>query len=181
MIYLLRHTKPDVESGICYGVTDLELDPKGYKLDIEKAIGSVEDICFKAIYSSPLKRCRELAEAVAKPRQQQEQLVFDSRLKELNFGDWEMMLWDDIFLNAQSRDWFDNYIETATPNGESFRDMICRANSFLSDLEGENEGDILVVTHSGFIRAALVATNRATPSEAFEKRIEYGELVKLEI
>ncbi|MFI3295921.1 MAG: alpha-ribazole phosphatase family protein [Rikenellaceae bacterium] len=181
MIYLLRHTKPDIESGICYGNTDLGLDPESSKSDTAKAIKSLEVKHFKTIYSSPLKRCTQLAKEVVNQTQQCDTVTVDPRLKELNFGDWEMMRWDDIFLSTEGKEWFDNYIEHPTPNGESFAELIGRAKSFLDEMMTETEDDILIVTHSGFIRGALVAMNIATPSEAFDKKIEYGELVKLEI
>lgn len=181
IIHLLRHTKPDIDSGICYGITNLGLDPTTAEFDIITAADLVQHKSLKTIYSSPLKRCLQLATAITEMRDKNETVSIDLRVRELDFGDWEMMKWDDIFLRPQSKEWFENYIEAKTPNGESFREMIERATSFFNEIKNQSSDEILVVTHSGFIRAALVATEKLTPLEAFDLKIEYGELITFEI
>ncbi len=171
MIYLLRHTKPAVKEGICYGVTDLELDSTSCEQDIKCAVETLQGLEFEAIYSSPLKRCMTLAKAASGGAE----IIVDPRLKELDFGDWEMTPWSDIFNQAEGKKWFDNYIEISTPNGESFRELISRAESFIADIKSL-KGDILLVTHAGFIRAAMVALGKVSAYEVFDMDIKYGAL-----
>jgi hypothetical protein len=42
------------------------------------------------IYSSPLRRCAELAARLS------DNIIYDARLAEMHFGDWEMLPWDAI-------------------------------------------------------------------------------------
>ncbi|MFN4100140.1 MAG: histidine phosphatase family protein, partial [Pararhodobacter sp.] len=61
-LILLRHTRPMVTEGTCYGRTDLSLadDFSGSAAKIAAQLPE-----FTRILSSPLSRCRLLAEAVA--------------------------------------------------------------------------------------------------------------------
>ncbi|MFR9648952.1 MAG: alpha-ribazole phosphatase family protein [Rikenellaceae bacterium] len=172
MIYLLRHTTPDIEPGICYGFSDIGLLESSCEAELTAAVERVKELSFSEIYSSPLKRCRLLAHRVA----QGGEITFDDRAKEMNFGEWEGVTWDDIFLTPQGKAWFDNFTSTPTPSGESFEDLMVRVRSLFTDIESI-EGDVLVVTHSGVIRAAMVVLGRATSGEVFDMQIEYGELI----
>ena len=173
MIYLLRHTKPFVEKHICYGQTDLDLDPTTKDNDISEALNRVAEIDFSKVYSSPLKRCRLLADIICKDRGIVDPIL-DNRLLETNFGDWEMKPWDDIFESQEGKVWFENYLELKVPNGESFSDLVERARCFFSSIdESEN---ILIVTHDGFIRATLVYFGEMKKQNIFEEKYPYGVL-----
>lgn len=175
MIYLLRHTKPDVSDGICYGVSDLDLDPRSFREDISSALKALESVNFSAIYSSPLRRCKRLADSIESACQ----VVVDKRLMEMNFGDWEMLSWQEIFSRDEGKRWFDNFITTKIPGGESFEQMVERAASFLEDIDQSQ--DIVVVTHAGFVRAMMVASGKEIAERVFDIKVEYGEVIKLDI
>src|SRR5688500_4962497 len=88
-IYLIRHTTPQVGKDICYGQSDLDLGdafPQEYEFLKNNLPGQ-----FDMVYTSPLKRCRILAEKF-----NTNNFFVDHRLLELNFGEWEMKAWDDI-------------------------------------------------------------------------------------
>jgi len=110
-IYLIRHTSPAVEKGICYGQTDIGLSTD-FESCATKIIHSLpSDI--SAIYSSPSKRCTLLADLLPFSLK----VKIDLNLLELNFGDWEMKKWDDI---SPQEPWFSDYINTKVPGGESY-------------------------------------------------------------
>jgi len=82
-IYLIRHTTPAIAKGICYGQTDLDVTDS-----FEAEVMSIKEHLPKniqAVYSSPLQRCRKLAEAIFPKHPVQ---LFDD-LMELNCGDWK--------------------------------------------------------------------------------------------
>ena len=62
-IVLLRHTKPDIADGTCYGVTDLK---PGANL-ADEARHAIANLPWKAdqILSSPLVRCASLADHIS--------------------------------------------------------------------------------------------------------------------
>ena len=174
-LYLQRHTKPPVKSCLCYGFTDLNLDTKYTNEHLPAVIKRLDDLNFKHIYSSPLNRCSLLALDLAQHLNHKE-IIYDTRLKELNFGDWEMMNWDDIYKLEEGKIWFQDYLNYKIPGGESLNELLFRAQDFLSEIDYKKD-NILAVTHSGFIRAALIATDLIKREDAFSLRIDYGELV----
>ena len=60
MIYLIRHTTPAVARGICYGQTDL--DVTGSFREEAEVIRQHLPADIGTVYSSPLKRCTQLAQ-----------------------------------------------------------------------------------------------------------------------
>ena len=93
IIHLIRHTQPDVPSNTCYGQSDIGL----LKEPLQTAVKNIKKLVPIApkdfIYCSPLKRCIQLARELTKSPCR---VVADHRLKEMNFGNWELKRWDEI-------------------------------------------------------------------------------------
>ncbi|MCK5821386.1 MAG: alpha-ribazole phosphatase [Bacteroidales bacterium] len=177
-IHLIRHTKPDIAEGICYGQTDLDLlssfDTE--KEDVRSLLGSTE---YGSVYSSPLKRCISLARYLTPDN---DKLIIDDRLMELNFGNWEMMPWNEIDQTPEAIKWFDNYLNVPTPGGESFLQLLERVRHFIEDLKKNQSKDpVLIVTHLGVIRAFVSIITQADPREVFDLRVGFGKIHNMEI
>lgn len=174
-LYLLRHTRVDVPAGLCYGQSDVAL-ASSYKEEKEQIVKKLEGITFARIFSSPLSRCRILAEAVAG------NIIADTRLMELNFGEWEGQMWETISKTSQAARWFGNYIEEACPGGESYTQLLCRVASFIDDLKHLHDSEnILIVTHGGVIRSFYSILNGISSAKAFDLKIDYGDIHQLNI
>lgn len=178
-IYMQRHAQPDISSKICYGVSDVALHADFEAKHLAEVLERIKEVRVERIYSSPLQRCRRLAAEIRESMGVEGEVIIDPRLMELNFGDWELLSWDDIYNTSEGRVWFEDYINCRTPNGESFADMLERAGLFIGELQGI-EHDVMVVTHSGFIRAMMVCAGMVTRDRVFDLRVEYGELIELE-
>ncbi len=146
-VYAIRHTAVAVEAGICYGQSDVDI-ASSFQSEKREVVKSVSGIVFDRIWSSPLQRCRKLAESVFPG----EQIYFDNRLLELNFGDWELKNWDEIYRTGEGKSWMNNYQHLPTLNGESYPEMKQRVESFLIDLRRMEYKQVAVVTHAGVIR-----------------------------
>ena len=114
-ILLLRHTVPAIEPGRCYGSTDVPLDERTFAAELPEIARLLPDDAL--IVSSPLARCRRLADALNTRRGRGEVLI-DRALRERSYGDWEGTRWDDI-ARAQIDAWRDNFLDYAPPHGES--------------------------------------------------------------
>lgn len=178
-IYLQRHTQPKIEPQICYGVSDIPLHEDYTEIHLPIVLNRVKELEIKRLYSSPLKRCFRLACDI-KVHKELTNIVIDNRLLELNFGDWEMTTWNDIYQTNEGKAWFDDFLHTPTLNGESFENLVQRANDFLESIKDQGEGT-MVVTHSGFIRAAMVTTGMISIEEAFGVEINYGDLIEINL
>ncbi len=125
-LYFIRHTSVKISKSVCYGQTNVPLNDT-FEQEAEIVKNNLAGIHFDAVLSSPLSRCRKLAKYCG-----YENPKLHDRLKEINFGDWEMQEWDKI---EGIDKWFDNWLETPAKNGESFRDMYSRFVSFMDDLK----------------------------------------------
>ncbi|MFI3243517.1 MAG: cobyric acid synthase [Akkermansia sp.] len=175
MIHFLRHTKTVLPAETCYGCSDVALCPDCWSADLPQILAQLPEGITR-VYSSPLSRCRQLAEQVAQHLDLPEPTL-DVRLQEMDFGQWERQTWDDIFASDAGKTWFADYLNQRTPEGESFQDMILRAQSFLD--EKAQEKNMLIVTHAGFIRAAMVVKGRAQAADVFDISVAYGELLSM--
>ena len=171
-ITVVRHTSVDVPKGICYGITDVPLAPtfRGEMEQVRQKLGSTD---FDFVYTSPLIRCTSLASEIIS----NQPIHTDSRLTELNFGDWEMAEWNVLFESENGKAWFADYINTRCPNGESFIDLILRTNLFLEDLRQIAVNRVLIFTHAGIIRAMMCLLQNKTAEEAFHTPLEYGQII----
>ncbi len=164
-LILLRHTRPEGGAGVCYGITDL---PPGAELGREARRLDVQLPAASRIVTSPLARCARLAEALAQARDLP--LTTDIRLREIDFGAWEGLRWDDI-PRDQIDAWAADLMHARPHGGESVAMLAARAAPALDEAEGA-----LVVTHMGVIRAALA---RAGREGAWEARLGFGEWLEL--
>ncbi|GAA4321888.1 alpha-ribazole phosphatase [Flaviaesturariibacter amylovorans] len=171
--YLIRHTTPDVPVGTCYGQTDLGLTAT---FDAEAAaILPHLPAGIRTVYSSPLQRCRKLAERLF-PGQL---LCFDDRLKEIHCGDWEGRPWDSIEPGPLQA-WMANRLHACIPGGESYTQLYERVTDFLQDLPPA-EGPFAIVTHGGVIRSLLAHINEVSLGDSFDAfPIHYGCLVHVQ-
>ncbi|WP_321346244.1 alpha-ribazole phosphatase [uncultured Draconibacterium sp.] len=176
-IYVIRHTSVDVKPGICYGQTDVDV-AVSFDEEQKSVSKELELLSFGAIWSSPLLRCKKLAESLFP----NEKIHFDPRLKELNFGDWEMLPWDEIYAQPDGKIWMDNYQTLATKNGESYPEMVERVSAFVQEIEKLNADNIAVVAHAGVIRILKSVIEKVAISELFENfKPAYASVTVFEI
>jgi alpha-ribazole phosphatase len=168
-IYLVRHTRVDVPPGVCYGISDVPL-AASFPEEAQKIMGKIQGIPFDHIFSSPLSRCTRLARLIAP-----QGFVTDPRLAELNFGEWEGQIWEDIYQNSYGIHWMNNYLELPCPGGESFKNLYHRIHAFINELN-KNQ-NTLIITHAGVIRVFLTVYKGIPLTEIFNVQVGYGEVL----
>lgn len=126
-----------------------------------------------AVYSSPLLRARQTAEAIAKPHGLNAQIVDD--LIEVDVGAWEGRSWEEI--RKTDAEAYRAFMNDASVNpylgGENLQTVLARAGPALEKLMQENLGrSIAVVAHNVVNRAYLaqligmpVARYRSIPQD----------------
>ena len=169
-VYLVRHTTPNIDKGVCYGRSDIGVadtflaEVKAVK---EKLPGLKKNIVF---YSSPLRRCYQLAEQLT-----DKEIIVDDRLLELDFGDWELKKWDEIEKEPLHK-WMNDFVEESCPNGESYVELDKRVQSFFEELKASDNVKI-VITHAGPIRSILAHHRDISLVDSFDKiKIDYGSV-----
>ncbi|PJZ47361.1 histidine phosphatase family protein [Leptospira brenneri] len=194
-LYLIRHPETTAPKGTCYGRTDFPL-----KYPVEDTADSTFSYLppnFDYFLSSPAPRALKLSSALLtkynlKPTNHSE-IPTDERLWEMNFGDWDGKLWEDI-PRKETIPWMKDFVNARAPGGEAFTDLIHRVDSFIDDwkkdgtlrLEWERKKEksltsLIVVCHSGPIRAVLCKENGTPYEEAFKSPVDFGSVHKLEL
>ncbi|WP_417069419.1 alpha-ribazole phosphatase family protein [Niveibacterium terrae] len=138
---LIRHPPVAVAAGLCYGASDVALAASPDQ-DIARLKALLPESF--ALWSSPLTRCRQLAEGLGEAR-------LDQRLAEIDFGEWEMKSFDTIGRAALNR-WALDPVGHVPPGGESALQMAERALAFLAERQVEG-GSQVFVAHGGPLRA----------------------------
>ncbi|MHA1528022.1 MAG: histidine phosphatase family protein [Alphaproteobacteria bacterium] len=164
MIFL-RHPRPQAPAGLCYGRMDIDIGPKG-EADILRALRQTPKVT--RVVASPALRCRKLAEALA--ARDDVALSFDPRLRELDFGAWEGVLWEDIPRWA-SDPWADDPWAVAPPGGEPFAKLHTRVAAAIREI---GPGNSALVCHAGPIRAARMIFTGASFDEVFAEPVPYA-------
>lgn len=167
ILHLVRHPKPLIELGICYGRLDIaaenpELTAVRLRAELPSGL---------PVFSSPLRRCRDLACLL------QPQPTLDVRLQEMDFGDWEGRAWDDI-PRAEIDAWAADVAGYAPPGGESPDQLQRRALDFVAGLAVP---EAVIVTHAGVIRVLTAYWQGLPPERWSELRFAYGSCTRLQV
>jgi alpha-ribazole phosphatase len=184
-LFLIRHPEPDVPEGTCYGRSDI-----GLAGDAGTEAARLRDMLPEGIpvYTSPLLRCRSVAEHLSPTP------TVDARLVEMHFGEWEMRRWDEIEKAAFDA-WVADILNFAPPGGESAAEMLARTLSFLDELRsGEapaapqeyflGRGEprpqgAAVVTHGGVLRVLFAHWLEVPPRRWPRLVFEFGAVSKV--
>jgi len=166
-VHLIRHTTVKISKKTCYGRLEVPVSDnfENEKNNIKTKLSNDYDI----IYSSPSKRCILLARALNLTN-----VSKDNRLFEIDFGDWEGILWDDI--NKSELDlWMDKFVTNPPPNGESFNQMFTRVSNFIDMLRNKKVDKVLIITHAGVIRCFFAHLLKFPLENAFKIPIGFNE------
>lgn len=167
ILHLVRHPRPRVEPEICYGCLDLPVD------NLDAAVQRLAPLLPRQVpvWSSPLQRCRLLAERLGpRPR-------LDPRLAEMNFGTWEGRSWAAIGRTAIDA-WAADIADFAPPGGESARQVQARALEFLDELP---DATAIIVTHGGVMRVLQAHWQHLPAQEWSALEFPYAALLTVEI
>ena len=169
-LILVRHTRPDVAEGLCYGRTDLGVADT-FADEAAAVLSALPKV--RRVVSSPLRRCRALAQYIADAADLP--LDIDERLMEIDFGAWEGRLWSEV-PRREIDAWAENFLHARPHGGESVAMLRSRVGAALTDWSARCE-PIVIVTHAGVIKAAR--TGDGDPVWDFEVPIDFGGIITL--
>lgn len=171
-IYLIRHTTPAVQKGICYGQTDLDVT-ESFPEEAEMILRSLPS-GITTVYTSPLKRCTRLTEHLFPDLP----VVVWPELMELHCGSWEMCGWDDIPKNEVDP-WMADFVNVRVPGGESYIDLYQRVWGCWEEIIGGGASGA-VVAHGGVIRSILAGVTGTSLLDSFKAfSLHYGCVIRV--
>jgi alpha-ribazole phosphatase len=124
------------------------------------------------VFSSPLSRCVRLADKISPD------VTLDQDLRELHFGSWEGIPWNEI-PREEIDVWARDFALNGPPLGESFSDLNQRITRALERMQGTLADRVICVTHGGVIRAFLCLALGLPPDKAFDFEVDYGSVTHL--
>lgn len=176
-IDLLRHGEP--EGGVRYrgdGVDD-PLSARGWE-QMWTAVGAFSD--WTHVVSSPLRRCRAFAEAVAE--RYGLPLSVDPRLREVGFGAWEGRRHEDVrdADPAAYYAFFRDAVRHRPPGSEPLDDFYARVREgLLAVFDAHTEGHVLLVGHLGVMRVAAALALEMPLSALYRMHAPYAGRIRL--
>ena len=180
-IYLVRHTRPDVAEGTCYGRADVPLAEDEFHARVPHIAAHLPR--GMVFYSSPASRCARLAERLVAATGGSLAGV-DGRLHELHFGDWEGRLWSELPREQTTR-WTSDIVHYAPPNGENFMAMWDRVTEFYqlildAAFAGGNER-IAIVGHAGSLKVLVMRALKQAPDEFALTDMAQGRVSRIDV
>jgi len=167
--YLVRHGQTDWnKEGRYQGQADTPLNAAG-EAQARRLADYFDGISIDAIYSSDLQRTRRTAEVIGERLGMSVRL--DDRLREINHGVWEGMLFSDIRsqykteLEVRETD----PLAARAPGGESVSEVVDRVLAAADDIARRHPSQTVILVSHGLALAVLVCAGRGYPlNQVFE-------------
>ena len=152
-LWLVRHARPLVAPGVCYGASDVAVDAVHTHAVAQQLATHLPHRI--GLLSSPAQRCVQLAQQLQMLRPD---LVchVDARLAEMDFGRWEGVPWEQI-PRSELDAWSGNFAHYRFGGVESASEVMWRVAQAWDDymaLTAAQGTALLWVTHAGVLRAA---------------------------
>lgn len=152
-LWLVRHARPLVASGVCYGALDVPADVQA-TLSCARALADALPSGI-AIRTSPLQRCEQLTKVLRGLRADlTRNISVDARLAEMDFGHWEGQRWDAI-ARAELDSWTDAFATWRCGGAESVQGFMARVGAAWDEMRAQQQPTVWI-THAGVIRAATL-------------------------
>ena len=166
-VFLIRHPRPVIEPGVCYGRLDVDCHaPETVAHALRQRLPAGI-----AVHSSPSQRALRLARELSPHAP----VHIDPRLSEIDFGAWEGRRWDAI-ARSEIDAWAEDILGFAPPGGESGATLQARVLDFAASLD---YASVAIVTHAGVMRALLGHWRQLPVAEWTTLHFGFGELVRL--
>lgn len=172
-LILIRHPRVEIPGGICYGRTDVPLRgdiTESARILRERMTALNVPPVAQALWSSPLSRCKLLADQLGIP-------TIDVRLQELDFGTWEGQAWDGID-RALIDAWAANLDHSRAHGGESVAQFAARVIEWREALDRTHDV-VHAITHAGVIRVLTAHLLGIARANAIQWPLDFGAIVWL--
>jgi broad specificity phosphatase PhoE len=161
------------------GISNIGLSDFGIT-QAERLAKSLKNEKLAAIYSSPLKRAYQTAEAIGKFHPVT--IEIEDNLQELDQGDFESLTFIELREKHASFlwEWIADPASVSIPNGECLNDLQCRAWHAFKKIT-QKEGNALIVSHSFTIMTILCKIKDIALNQFLQMRVDLASKTYVEI
>ena len=167
IFYLVRHGACDGLGVTLWGRTaGVCLNEEG-KTQAQRLAQRFSSIKLDAVYSSPLERARQTAEAIA--RAARLEVKQSCAFNEIDFGDWSGKSFDALSSDDRWRRFNTHRSVAVIPGGETFPAVRARVNAELERLTAQHKDSrVVIVSHADVIKAAI-GYGAGTPVDVLQR------------
>jgi len=180
-LVLIRHGETDWNRERRYqGHRDTPLSENG-RAQAEAAGRSLAGERLAAVWSSPLRRARETAAAIAAP--QGLPVRVEEAFGEMHFGEWEGLTVDEVSTRFPElhRAWLDTPHLVALPGAETLEEVRSRALKGLESLRGAHDGGtVCLVSHGVTSRILILEALGLGLERVWSLQVSYTGISELE-
>ncbi len=181
-LFIVRHGEIDLNVEKRYaGSTDTELNTNGLK-QASKVANEAKKLNIDLIITSPLKRCRHMAEIINKKIDCS--VIVMNEFVERSVGVYEGLTREEA-KEKYPELWAKNITrvyDSAPTNGETIREVETRVTAGLEKIKIKYpEKNILIITHAFIGKIMNKLLNSLTKEEFFEYTLDNAKIVKYKI
>ena len=172
-LILIRHPATDLAGTFC-GHTDPNLSAVGLT-QLHALQRRLDRVPLDRLCSSDLLRARRCAEALAE--QHGIQATLGPALREMHFGDWEGLRWDEIQTRfpAQAQRWLQGFTTFTPPRAEPYAQFTARISRRVEEwLQDDSWTTLAIVTHRGVLQFILQTICGVDATAAWHLSSKYG-------
>ncbi|MDR0931693.1 MAG: alpha-ribazole phosphatase family protein [Victivallales bacterium] len=179
-ILLIRHGEvKETYQERFIGSTDAPLSQSG-RADCLNLRKSLESYHIEMFYCSPLRRAIETLEII---KSDKAPTKIDPRLREIDFGLWENLRFDEITQKATPKQldiWANQPMQMVFPGGESYAEFANRVDEFIKELLHSSFKRVALVTHGGVLMRMISTWKNIPPERQYEVLPPRGSLTIME-
>ena len=175
----MRHGQTTSSKGKIYsGRRDIPLTDHGRE-QARRAAQQLAGAGIDAVYTSPLIRARDTAEAIAGATGAP--LTVEPRLIEVDYGTFEGLDREgaEAKLGSAFVDWRADPFGKTVRGAEPLADALARARAATADVIAAHDHPVLV-GHQGILRIVLIALGDLAPQDYFTRRLHEAEPIVVE-
>ena len=154
-LHFIRHGRTTAPAGVLLGATEAPLSEHGRRQCAGLGLRLPKEL---PCLCSPMLRTRQTLEEL-RGQGAVAGVVFDDRLREIDFGEWEMKSFAELVEQGADISAWQEYYHFCFPGGESIADFVARLQTLVDEwrLQAAKEKDsqLLIITHGGVIRTML--------------------------
>lgn len=169
-VVLIRHAKPEVAAGVCYGRLDLALAQP--VTPVPAQIAAALPLPHRIVIS-PAQRAQDTAAQLRACMPDPPTCEVEPRLREMDFGAWEGQRWDAIPRDALDL-WAADLMGARPHGGESPAQVMARVGEWADALDVDADERLWVVTHAGPMRMLAAHWLGLTLAQTLQWSLEFG-------
>ena len=181
-LLLIRHGQTNWNLKQCFqGQSDIPLNETGRK-QAQALADRLSAEQLDHVYVSDLQRAVETANIILRTSGYKPNLHPDSRLREVNFGAWEGLTYDEIKAKYPEplAAWENDIFKNAPPNGETLEQLSARVQSVLDELCAKHQDQtVLIVAHGGVLQTLICLALKLPPMMYWQFHLSTASLSEL--